>query len=117
MRRIAPLLAAPALLAAACTVERGDRDGLVVETITPARANDVRENDPKGFISLRLADDQWLALPGRAIAEATIDGRGSSTLVWLQLIGRDRWLRREVVIPDGVLKTEALKHLMGKIAD
>ena len=116
MHRILPLLT-PALLAAACTVERTERDGLMVETISAARASDVRENDPKGFLSLRLGDDQWLALPGRTLAEASIDGRSSTVLVWLQPLGRDRWLRREVVIPDNVMKTEAVKHLLGKITD
>lgn len=115
MRHLLPLLLLPALLAAAVTAERTESDGLISERLLLHRANDLRTADVRGWIQVRLSDhDDWLLLKIADLAEVRLSARKESVLAWERPAPKERVLRRELVIPDEVMKVEAVRQLLAQ---
>jgi hypothetical protein len=111
----AVLLLLPSLLTAAVTCERNEKpDGVVWERFTIHRANDLRTAQP-GWLQVRLGDQEdWLLLPLASLTEVQLLNRKESLLVWERPAPRERIHVREILIPDEVMKVEAVRVLLGK---
>jgi hypothetical protein len=115
MNRLLPLLLLPTLLAAATVAERTEADGLVSERLVVHRANDLRSADVRGWLQVRLGEhDDWLLLRLADLTEVRLSNRKESVLVWERPAPKERVLRREVIIPDEVMKVEAVRQLLAQ---
>lgn len=105
-------------LSAACTVTSEDQPGLRIERYTLQRINDYRTSTLLGFLELLVAvpnqaNGAVLALPSSQIVEIQINDQGSM-VVYERLATAGMVLRREVSVPDTIIRPEQVRALINR---
>ncbi len=120
MRSAVPALIALAMpgLDAACTLAVEEQPGLRIERYTLQRIADYRTSTITGFLELHVAvpdkpNGLVLLLPGSQIAELQVNDRGT-VVVYERLATAATVLRREVSVPEAVIKPEQVKALVNR---
>lgn len=124
---LASLAAQPALFGA-CTLTIEDQPGVHIERYTAQRINDVRLHGVAGFLELEIAAPNQVApnpmmlpsnqpstysllLPSRQITDISMSDR-VSIITYVSAISPTQFLRREIIIPDSVVRTEQVRNLI-----
>lgn len=105
-------------LSGACTLTVEEQPGLRIERYTAQRVNDIRLHGINGFINVVVTTPGQtttysLILPSKKIEDMTITDTGT-TIVYQRLLTSTQALRREIIIPDSVIKTEQVRNIINE---